>query len=259
MMASKPKFERYGGNKVRTGCVTCKARRVKCDEARPTCTRCSKAGRLCEGYAPTPPKDRNEAGQPLVIISYVAPESSISLLPGVSSREKRSLDFFRTRTVLEIFPFVDWPEHVLRTSCYEDAIRHAIVALGALHEDYQGMSQMDSGFAMLEYSKAMKQVMKLDMRGSASTDVALISCILFACFESLQGHYRSSLLHVNSGLQILKEQELSNVADTKVAYVSKEVLRPMFLRFVTQSREIGKKLLHWREKKGKGADHSDLR
>jgi hypothetical protein len=257
-MAPKPKFERYGGNKVRTGCVTCKARRVKCDEAKPTCTRCSKAGRPCGGYAPTPPKDRNEAGQPLVIISYVAPESSISPLPGVGSRERRSLDFFRTRTVPETFPFADWPEHVLRTSCYEGAIRHAIVALGALHEHYQGMSQMDSGFAMLEYSKAMKQVMKLDMRGSASTDVALISCILFACFESLQGHYRSSLLHVNSGLQILKEQELSNVADTKVAYVSKEVLRPIFLRFVTQSREIGKKP-YTGGRKAKGADHSDLR
>ena len=174
-----------------------------------------------------------------MIISYVDPELSISLLPNVSYREKRSLDFFRTRTALETFPSPEWPEHLMRTLCYEDAIRYAIVALGALHEHYQGMSQMDPGFAMEQYSMAMKQVMKLDMRGTASTDVALISCILFACFESLQGHYRSSLMHVGSGLQILKEQELSNVADTKVAYVSKEILRPLFIRFVTQSREIG--------------------
>ncbi|PYH92854.1 hypothetical protein BO71DRAFT_12380 [Aspergillus ellipticus CBS 707.79] len=32
------------------GCGTCRARRVKCDEARPTCNRCRKARRTCSGY-----------------------------------------------------------------------------------------------------------------------------------------------------------------------------------------------------------------
>lgn len=32
------------------GCVTCKARRLKCDEGMPCCRRCSKAGITCEGY-----------------------------------------------------------------------------------------------------------------------------------------------------------------------------------------------------------------
>jgi Fungal Zn(2)-Cys(6) binuclear cluster domain len=34
------------------GCLTCKARRVKCDEAVPRCRRCTKAGVQCRGYAP---------------------------------------------------------------------------------------------------------------------------------------------------------------------------------------------------------------
>lgn len=239
-MYPKPKLERYGGSKVRTGCVTCKQRRVKCDERKPTCNRCAKAGRQCRGYAPPPPKDRNAAGQPLVIISYIAPDHSISFLPGMATRERRSLEFFKQHTLLEAFATPEWPEHVLRTSTYEGSVRHAIVALGALHEHFSATSQMDEDFAMRQYSKAMKQIMKLDMTSNTSTDTALISCILFACIESLQGHYRSSLLHINSGLQILKEQETSGDADEKVAYISKDVLRPMFLRFVTQSREIGK-------------------
>lgn len=37
--------------KVRTGCLTCKARRKKCDEAKPTCQRCATAGFRCDGYA----------------------------------------------------------------------------------------------------------------------------------------------------------------------------------------------------------------
>ncbi|KAJ5489412.1 hypothetical protein N7539_004302 [Penicillium diatomitis] len=32
------------------GCKTCRRRRVKCDETKPTCTRCQKAGYKCDGY-----------------------------------------------------------------------------------------------------------------------------------------------------------------------------------------------------------------
>ncbi|MCJ1306946.1 hypothetical protein MMC25_000590 [Agyrium rufum] len=36
--------------KVRTGCITCKIRRVKCDEQKPECLRCRDTGRKCDGY-----------------------------------------------------------------------------------------------------------------------------------------------------------------------------------------------------------------
>ena len=46
-------------NRGRSGaCQTCKARRVKCDEARPGCLRCERAGRRCAGYAPVSAKIR---------------------------------------------------------------------------------------------------------------------------------------------------------------------------------------------------------
>lgn len=38
--------------KVRTGCLTCKIRKVKCDEGKPSCLRCTSTGRKCEGYNP---------------------------------------------------------------------------------------------------------------------------------------------------------------------------------------------------------------
>jgi Zn(2)-Cys(6) binuclear cluster domain-containing protein len=36
--------------KVRTGCVTCKVRHVKCDERRQVCSRCDKALINCDEY-----------------------------------------------------------------------------------------------------------------------------------------------------------------------------------------------------------------
>lgn len=38
------------GSKVFTGCWTCRDRRVKCDELRPSCRRCEAAGFQCQGY-----------------------------------------------------------------------------------------------------------------------------------------------------------------------------------------------------------------
>ncbi|KAF2762197.1 hypothetical protein EJ05DRAFT_507770 [Pseudovirgaria hyperparasitica] len=42
--------KRRYATRVRTGCGTCRIRRVKCDEGRPHCMNCSSTGRICEGY-----------------------------------------------------------------------------------------------------------------------------------------------------------------------------------------------------------------
>ncbi|KAK3191592.1 hypothetical protein K4F52_002407 [Lecanicillium sp. MT-2017a] len=47
--ASKAR-ERRWAPKVKTGCQTCRSRRVKCDEAKPECQRCITGGFTCKGY-----------------------------------------------------------------------------------------------------------------------------------------------------------------------------------------------------------------
>ncbi|ATZ57742.1 hypothetical protein BCIN_15g02830 [Botrytis cinerea B05.10] len=37
--------------KTRTGCWTCRKRRVKCDEKKPDCSRCEASGFKCDGYS----------------------------------------------------------------------------------------------------------------------------------------------------------------------------------------------------------------
>lgn len=38
-------------SKTFTGCWTCRARKIKCDEAKPECHQCSDKGVHCEGYS----------------------------------------------------------------------------------------------------------------------------------------------------------------------------------------------------------------
>lgn len=55
-------------SKVRTGCITCKERRVKCDEVKPTCLRCAKAGQLCKGYTSLHREEQRRPPRPEPVI-----------------------------------------------------------------------------------------------------------------------------------------------------------------------------------------------
>jgi hypothetical protein len=50
LIDSKPKHSRTSAQKVRTGCITCKKRHVKCDETKPHCNNCLRNRGHCEGY-----------------------------------------------------------------------------------------------------------------------------------------------------------------------------------------------------------------
>ncbi|KAH8909252.1 hypothetical protein BR93DRAFT_926396 [Coniochaeta sp. PMI_546] len=47
----RPARKRASRPKVRTGCINCKQRHLKCDEKKPNCTRCKDYGVHCQGYA----------------------------------------------------------------------------------------------------------------------------------------------------------------------------------------------------------------
>ncbi|KAL3463156.1 fungal-specific transcription factor domain-containing protein [Aspergillus heterothallicus] len=47
---AKRRCRREGGKWTRSGCLTCKRRRKRCDEAKPSCQSCMRLGLACEGY-----------------------------------------------------------------------------------------------------------------------------------------------------------------------------------------------------------------
>ncbi|EHY52967.1 hypothetical protein ABEF92_005585 [Exophiala dermatitidis] len=49
--------------RTRSGCFTCRSRRVKCDETRPICDRCKKGNRECEFPQPTTSSKRSKHGE----------------------------------------------------------------------------------------------------------------------------------------------------------------------------------------------------
>lgn len=154
---------------------------MKCDEAKPNCQKCTSTGRQCDGYL-TPPTPSNNTLSPL--IRSHSPEYPLT----DSDLERRSFHFFCRRTIVILSGIFDptfWTQLVLQATHHEPAIRHAVIALGALHESSEATSPEKPGiFAMQQYGKAIKCLIKpTQERRRQPADVTLITCVLFVSFE----------------------------------------------------------------------------
>lgn len=132
-------------SKVRTGCITCKERRVKCDEVKPTCRRCARAGQTCKGYMPLLSEPRPPKPEPVIrrLLPRQAPSQSSGLaitvgraLPSIRLEgcDVLYFDFFRSEAVKELSGYNSssfWSRTVLCETLTNPCIRHAILALGA--------------------------------------------------------------------------------------------------------------------------------
>ncbi|OAP64128.1 hypothetical protein AYL99_00100 [Fonsecaea erecta] len=162
-------------------------------------------------------------------------------------REKRSFNFFRNRTAGELSGYFCpqlWSRFVLNTAHHEDAIKHAVISIGGLHELFLLPSPSEDAsllaFAMQHYGRAMHHVVRLDTNKSArAVDVALTVSVLFACIEILRKHFASSLSHIHSGMRILAELARRS-EDTPEHYLPRNLLVQMYLRLDTQVMEFGK-------------------
>ncbi|KAK7414287.1 hypothetical protein QQX98_006884 [Neonectria punicea] len=191
---------RKGNKKVRTGCITCKIRKVKCDEAKPHCMRCVKTGRQCDGYRPASPA--RSTPEPL----------ALSPVPGLgfgSARESRAFEYYRTRSARILSGAVDapfWGGLVLKLSASEPAVRHAVLAVSSLHECVEAKSatgrELDRSFAFREYGNAIRSLRNWAQRDEPSA-VPLLVCILFVCIEFLADRDAASQMHISQGRKIL--------------------------------------------------------
>lgn len=122
----------------KTGCITCRRRKKKCDETKPECNNCVKNSVVCQGYPEKtvwqPGRQKNEARQAANAISQSLP----TLVDGVESRmDHFLLDHFinRVSRILTLFdddsnPFHDY---LLPLAIRHRAMMHSLLALSSSH------------------------------------------------------------------------------------------------------------------------------
>ncbi|KAI0553226.1 hypothetical protein F4679DRAFT_500851 [Xylaria curta] len=206
---------RKGNVKVRTGCVTCKIRKVKCDEGKPHCKRCTSTGRKCDGYTPNPKSSA---------LSWHRPRH---LFPNANSpSERRCLEFFCEVAAPVLSGPLDpyfWTHLVLQFSQMEPAVRHSVVAVGSLYEQicgHQGVDSLlsDDKLVLSHYNAAIRH-----LKTMKNESLVLLVCILFVCIEFLRNNRAAATEHCQHGISILKRVEASFPW-------TKEYLSPIFRR-----------------------------
>ena len=237
IVSNPDKKRRKCPSKTKAGCITCKSvsslwtiavpasfvsngnhriRHVKCDEEKPACSRCLKSGRQCDGYSVD---GRRPDQDPLQIVHWQSNALAIhpiSVDIAGSRKERRAFYFFRDNSAASFRGFFEssfWDQLVLQASHTEPGIRHAVIALGALHENVQLeegtllKSEIPSdSFALQQCNKAIGHLKRdISSSGLHSKQMLLMSCIIFICFEALQSNYESALSHMQAGLQIFRD------------------------------------------------------
>jgi hypothetical protein len=185
---------------------------VKCDEGFPECLKCTKTGRKCDGY-------EVKGNDALLLVEHDGFLDPITRLPfsfpSDNDQERRAFQFFCTKTASEIAGFLPsdfWNKLILQASHTDPVIRHAVIALGSVHETYEGEApgHLRSGkvtrqaFALRQSNEAIRRLRtRLSMGVPQSGESVLLSCVLFICLETFLGNHQAALAHLESGLKIL--------------------------------------------------------
>ncbi|KAI0018766.1 hypothetical protein F4780DRAFT_781135 [Xylariomycetidae sp. FL0641] len=224
-MTSQPVDARPAKRKVKTGCRTCKVRRVKCDEGRPACQRCLSTSRVCEGYGiwgggNRPPASRPPSPKPIPGTVTTVRCLSPSFLSRASSEQQGCFQWFIHRTSIKLpgaFSCPFWQTLIFQACAAERAVLHAVLALSSVHKRASledSLSRTSNAldrqqlFMLREYSQAIHHLHPHFSKNDKKTlRVALITCAVFTCLEGFLGHYRNSMVHLRSGLRLLAQNE----------------------------------------------------
>lgn len=244
-------------------------RKVKCDEEKPYCKRCTSTGRKCDGYDPnfrppstsTPsqlvPSTTNGKLQLPISRGVNRSPSPVYLVPNLrfsTTEERDSFDFFASHAVLSLRGFLDspfWQREVLQAAHREPAIQHCVIALGAMHRRFfegqgshinaEDMSDKYLQFALRQSNQAIQDLLRKQDSGGkmAKTDkVTLMTCsVLFISMSCLQGYQKDAFGHLRSGIRMLNEMD-SEEQDITDHPIDMESLRSIFVGLDMQARSI---------------------
>lgn len=225
------------------------ARHLKCDEAKPSCSRCTLAGRECKGYeqSSSSPPSRLKIRQ---LKHRVAPEG-VKTTP----RDWQMFELFRTVTAHQVGGGVDlafWSVDLLRAAHAYPAIWHACLALSATHEwmkleaaaavassissnydfdmlsgdslhtssnAYAEQASEQYTFALAQYNASITHVLDITRQQQdlsyASKETLLMTSMLYAGICSMQNNPSQALVHIRNTVEIFGQWRFWELAADK--------------------------------------------
>ncbi|KAL2797934.1 hypothetical protein BJX66DRAFT_323088 [Aspergillus keveii] len=242
--------ERIGPLKSRRGCKACKTRKIKCGEEKPSCHRCLAAKYTCE-YAASFPTNTTYSSAPTTTTILDLP---ISTTPNTVWRERRAFAYYFQHAAPYLAGGLDqafWGSVVPQICRTEPAVWDAVNAISTLFEspnlcgDFVFLSLRDEKAPALSrqqtealgwYARSLAKIRTLIERGAVDAHVALVSCVLFVCIETLQGHVEEALHLYQQGVRLILDLRKRGGADS--AALLEGTIMPLFIRLGTVALTI---------------------
>lgn len=195
------------------GCVTCKQRRVKCDEAQPACRNCRKGARHCSYVTPAPAEASPFRAFRHVVFEPTHFRNAII----VSDESRRSVEYF----CLKSLPILRrcqhsplWDYLVAQLLDTGPSVRSIAAALGAQQRlldrvnTGEGISHDMEQQASRLYTSAIASL-RQSIAGTSGNDQPQIplACLLMVILESIRGSSTNLLVHLYSGFYIMRSQQ----------------------------------------------------
>ncbi|KAH8904822.1 hypothetical protein BR93DRAFT_980548 [Coniochaeta sp. PMI_546] len=239
MELNRPKRAFY--SKVRTGCITCKIRKVKCDEAKPRCHRCVSTGRECDGYRPPGKHALRVAASRTASASPSTLTSHSGLF--ASAAERRSFYYFQTHASKPLAGYFNapfWSREVMQAAIHYEPVRHLVIALGSAYESFEARppetttpprlefqtramrtnaGDYEMEFALQQCNQSIKQLAALSSQSTSSfkspevTSCVLTASVLFIYLASVRSHMAEAIQHIQSAMRVLRNFDQSQEAD----------------------------------------------
>jgi hypothetical protein len=201
---------------------------------------------------------------PVTALTPMTPPNSVVMFMRPSSTlpfsEQESLYFrlFQEQTSNELSGFFDnmfWSRGVLQECHSEAAIRHAVVALGALYKTLEKTCESPPSspsnkldpvdtphrhweMAVKKYSSAIQELFTYTADDSRTHRTRLMASVLLACFDSFIGDHRQAIKQIQNGLGLLEQLR----AERRRAFLPnpeepvEEELIQMFTRLAIQAK-----------------------
>ncbi|RAK95874.1 Zn(II)2Cys6 transcription factor, partial [Aspergillus ibericus CBS 121593] len=211
-----PRRRRASNKRSKTGCRTCRIRRIKCDETPGRCFNCQTSGWPCEGVELHPlPGKHTGAPDP-----RLSPSVAVEFQWTMTSDEKRCLSFFRQVLLSDCIrtgsdPTL-WEQVIFPLSAREPAVYHAVLAFSAVNHHIHEAGRLAipgqtlrgpwHGFALIHSSRAYRLLQqRTGSQDPQLPPVLLVCCLLFILRELACARYDDANVHLQSGLRILHE------------------------------------------------------
>lgn len=188
----------------------CRIRRVKCDEAKPSCQRCIKFGVSCDGYRVLDPSPAKKALLP----SHNTP---LHILPMTAlfkdQNEYQYWLYFRDEVAHDLsgnVPNKVWDYVILQTCNNSPILRDLTVAIAALRKSRHNFIPPDTHhqYAVRKYGQALRSIQEMVSSRSDFETIrtTLIASILIFSFETMHGNPEQAIEHAKASLKMMRKK-----------------------------------------------------